>query len=78
MSEDIKSELKQEIQKIMDLLVQIDAYKEAVSDAKKAIKEEFGIPITTINKVVSILVKQNLEEEEAKWQEIRELIEICS
>lgn len=78
MADDIKANLKQDIQKVIDLLYQIESLKEAISEEKKAIKEEYDIPITTINKVVSILIKQNLEQEEAKWQEIKELIEVCS
>jgi hypothetical protein len=73
-----EKELKDEIREIVDLMIQIDSFKEAISEKKKQIKEEFDIPIITINKVVSIVRKQNLDEEDAKWQEIKELIALCS
>jgi hypothetical protein len=60
----LKQEIKTEINRIVDL--------------NKDIKNEYGIPIPTITKVVTILRKQNLEEEEQKWEEIKEFVDICS
>ena len=45
---------------------------------KKDIKEEFGIPVATITKVATIVRKQNLSEEEDKWEEIKDFVDACS
>jgi hypothetical protein len=45
---------------------------------KKDIKNEYGLPVTTITKVATIIRKQNLEEEEQKWEEIKEWVDACS
>lgn len=73
-----KDEIKKEIDRIVDLLVQRDSINESISELKKDIKAEYGIPVATLTKITTILRKQSLEEEDAKWQEIKELVEACS
>lgn len=73
-----KQEIKKELDRIVDLLVQRDAISESISELKKDIKAEYGIPVATITKITTILRKQNLAEEDEKWQEIKELVEACS
>ena len=68
----LKSELKQEIQRIVDFMIQIEAMRDKISALKKDIKEEYGIPVATIVR------KENLSEEEEKWEEIKEFVEACS
>ena len=72
------SELKQEIQSIVDFMIQIEAMRDKISALKKDIKEEYGIPVATITKVATIVRKENLSEEEEKWEEIKEFVEACS
>ena len=74
----LKSELKQEIQRIVDFMIQIEAMRDKISALKKDIKEEYGIPVATITKVATIVRKENLSEEEEKWEEIQEFVEACS
>ena len=74
----LKSELKQEIQRIVDFMIQIEAMRDKISALKKDIKEEYGIPVATITKVATIVRKENLSEEEEKWEEIKEFVESCS
>jgi hypothetical protein len=74
----LKSEIKKEINRIVDLMVQADAIRESIAELKKDIKAEYGIPIPTITKVASILRKQNLDEEDQKWEEIKEFVDMCS
>ena len=74
----LKSELKQEIQRIVDFMIQIEAMRDKISALKKDIKEEYGIPVATITKVATIVRKENLSEEEEKWEEIKEIVEACS
>ena len=73
-----KQELKGEISRIVDLMIQAEAIREQMASLKKDIKEEFGIPVATITKVATIVRKQNLSEEEDKWEEIKDFVDACS
>tara|TARA_Y100001938_G_scaffold142496_1_gene213822 strand:+ start:239 stop:475 length:237 start_codon:yes stop_codon:yes gene_type:complete len=73
-----KQELKSEISRIVDLMIQAEAIREQMASLKKDIKEEFGIPVATITKVATIVRKQNLSEEEDKWEEIKDFVDACS
>ena len=74
----LKSEVKKEISRIVDLMVQADSIRESIAELKKDIKTEYSIPVATITKVATIVRKQNLTEEEDKWEEIKEWVEVCS
>ena len=74
----LKHEIKGEISRIVDLMIQGEAIREQMASLKKDIKEEYGIPVATITKVASIVRKQNLSEEEDKWEEIKEFVDACS
>ena len=74
----LKSELKTEIQRIVDFMIQIEAMRDKISALKKDIKEEYVIPVATITKVATIVRKENLSEEEEKWEEIKEFVEACT
>lgn len=78
MEQALKQELRQEISRIVDLMVQIDSLRESISELKKDIKSNYDIPVATITKVATIIRKQNLQEEEQKWEEIKEFVDICS
>ena len=78
MEQVLREEVKKEINRIVDLMVQADSIRESIAALKKDIKEEYAIPVTTITKVATIIRKQNLDEEEAKWDEIKEWVDICS
>jgi len=77
MDYEIKQDLKKDISKLVDLLIQADSIREAISEIKKEIKAEYDLPITTITKVATILRKQTLQEEEEKWEELKELVVSC-
>ena len=74
----LKQELKGEISRIVDLMIQAEAIREQMASLKKDIKEEFGIPVATVTKVATIVRKQNLAEEEDKWEEIKDFVDACS
>ena len=74
----LKQELKGEISRIVDLMIQAEAIREQMAALKKDIKEEFGIPVSTVTKVATIVRKQNLSEEEDKWEEIKDFVDACS
>jgi Trp operon repressor len=77
MDEDIKQELKKEINRVVDLMIQADAIRDSMAELKKDIKSEYGIPVATITKVATIIRKASLEEETAKWEEITEFVKFC-
>jgi hypothetical protein len=78
MEQVLKEEVRKEINRIVDLMIQADSIRESIAELKKDIKTEYAIPVTTITKVATIIRKQNLDEEEAKWDEIKEWVDICS
>ena len=74
----LKQELKAEISRIVDLMIQVEAMREQIASLKKDIKDEYAIPVATITKVATIVRKQNLSEEDEKWEEIKDWVETCS
>ena len=74
----LKYEVKKEINRIVDLMVQADSIRESIAELKKDIKSEYAIPVATITKVATIIRKQSREEEEQKGDEIKEWVDICS
>jgi len=74
----LKAELRKEINRIVDMMIQMDSLRESIAELKKDIKTNYDIPVATITKVATILRKQNLSEEEEKWNTIREYVDICS
>ena len=78
MEQALKSELKTEISRIVDLMIQIEAMRDNIGALKKDVKENYGIPVATITKVATIVRKENLSEEEEKWEEIKDFVEACS
>jgi len=74
----LQEEIRKEINRIVDLMIQADSIRESIAELKKDIKNEYGLPVTTITKVATIIRKQNLEEEEQKWEEIKEWVDACS
>ena len=59
-------------------MIQAESIRESIAELKKDIKTEYGIPVATITKVATIVRKQNLDEEEEKWEEIKEFVDACS
>ena len=56
----LKEELRTEIQRIVDLMIQAESIRESMAELKKDIKNEFGIPVATITKVATIVRKVKL------------------
>lgn len=74
----LKAELRKEINRVVDLMIQADSIRESIAELKKDIKSNYDIPVATITKVATILRKQSLADEEEKWNTIREYVDICS
>ncbi len=74
----LKAEIRKEINKVVDLMIQADSIRESIAELKKDIKTQYEIPVATITKVATIIRKQNLQDEEEKWATIREYVDICS
>jgi hypothetical protein len=74
----LKAEIRKEINKVVDLMIQADSIRESIAELKKDIKTQYEIPVATITKVATIIRKQSLEDEEEKWATIKEYVDICS
>lgn len=74
----LKAEIRKEINRIVDLMIQADSIREAIAELKKDIKTQYEIPVATITKVATIIRKQSLDDEEEKWNTIKEYVDICS
>jgi hypothetical protein len=74
----LKAEIRKEINKVVDLMIQADSIRESIAELKKDIKTQYEIPVATITKVATIIRKQSLDDEEEKWATIREYVDICS
>jgi hypothetical protein len=74
----LKAEIRKEINKIVDMMIQADSIRESIAELKKDIKTQYEIPVATITKVATIIRKQSLEDEEAKWETIKQYVDICS
>ena len=59
-------------------MIQAESIRESIAELKKDIKNEYGLPVATITKVATIVRKNSLEEEEEKWDEIKEWVDACS
>ena len=73
----LKAELRKEISRIVDLMIQGEAIRESINELKKDIKAEYDIPVATITKISTIVRKENLQEEEEKWEEIKDIVAVC-
>ena len=73
----LKNELRKEITRIVDLMIQGEAIRESIAELKKDIKQEYDIPVATITKVATIVRKENMQEEQEKWDEIKDFVEAC-
>jgi uncharacterized protein YacL (UPF0231 family) len=74
----LQEEVRKEISRIVDLMIQAESIRESIAELKKDIKNEYGIPVATITKVATIVRKNSLQEEEEKWEEIKEWVDACS
>ena len=77
MEVELKAELRKEISRIVDLMIQGEAIRESINELKKDIKSEYDIPVANITKISTIVRKENLQEEEEKWEEIKDIVAAC-
>ena len=70
-------ELANEINRIVDLVIQREAINASISSLKKDIKDNFDLPTTTITKIVTLVRKENIAEEDEAWQEIKNIVKLC-
>lgn len=74
----LQKEFNKDMNAIVDIMVQMDSMRESLAELKKAAKAKYDIPVATITKVVTILRKESLDDEDEKWASIKEYVEICS
>ena len=68
-------ELKNELEKVVDLMVQIDSARESISSRLKDIKSEYQIEIPVARRVATVMRKNSRAEEEQKWEEFNEILD---
>jgi len=73
----MEKELKQDMSRLVDLMITAEAARDAIAEQKKHIKSEYEIAIPLITKIATILRKDALDEEEEKWNEIKNLVTEC-
>ena len=56
-------ELKNELEKVVDLMVQIDSARESISSRLKDIKSEYQIEIPVARRVATVMRKNSRSEE---------------
>ena len=71
----INNELKQELEKIVDLMIEIETCRESISSRLKDIKSEYEIDIPIARRVATVLRKNSRSEEEQKWEEFNEILD---
>ena len=69
------TELKNELEKVVDLLIQIESAREGISSRLKDIKAEYDIEIPVARRVANVMRKNSRSEEEQKWEEFNELLD---
>ncbi len=68
-------ELKNELDKIVDLMIEIESAREAISSRLKDIKSEYNIEIPIARRVATVMRKNSRSEEEQKWEEFNEILD---
>ena len=68
-------ELKNELEKVVDLLIQIESAREGISSRLKDIKAEYNIEIPVARRVANVMRKNSRAEEEEKWNNFNELLD---
>jgi sporulation protein YlmC with PRC-barrel domain len=74
----VKAELRKEIGRIVDLMIQQESIRTSISELKKDIKSNYDIPVATVTKVATIIFKKSLQDEEEKWNNIKQFVDMCS
>lgn len=77
LTDEEQKELRAEIQRIVDLMVQVKSGQESISSILKDIKDEYEIPSTVARRVATTLYKNNMMEEEEKWEDFKSLVDVC-
>ena len=69
LTDEEQKELKAEIDRIVDLMVQVKSGQDSISSILKDIKENYEVPMTVTRKVATTIFKQTQLDEEQKWEE---------
>ena len=68
-------ELRKDLERVVDLMIQIESNREALSSLLKDIKVEYDIEIPIARRVATIMRKENRAEEEEKWEEFNKILD---
>lgn len=72
-----EKEFKKDIGEMLVIMQEIETLKEDLAEAKKEAKEKHGLALPKINKILTLISKQTLAEEEQKLAEIARLVRTC-
>ena len=76
LTDEEQKELKAEIDRIVDLMVQVKSGQDSISSILKDIKENYEVPMTVTRKVATTIFKQTQLDEEQKSEEFTYLLEV--
>ena len=68
-------ELRKELERAVDLMIQIENNREALSSLLKDIKVEYDIEIPVARRVASVMRKESRSEEDEKWKIFNDILD---
>ena len=68
-------ELRKELERAVDLMIQIENNREALSSLLKDIKVEYDIEIPVARRVATVMRKESRSEEDEKWKIFNDILD---
>ena len=68
-------ELRKELERAVDLMIQIENNREALSSLLKDIKVEYDIEIPVARRVATVMRKESRSEEDEKWKGFNDILD---
>ena len=68
-------ELRKELERAVDLMIQIENNREALSSLLKDIKVEYDIEIPVARRVATVMRKESRSEEDEKWKVFNDILD---
>ena len=70
------TEIKESVDKISNILIEIDVLNESLKDLTSDLKEK-GYPVANLVAAAKLLVKQKHQDYRAKTDEVNSFIDVC-
>jgi len=68
-------ELRKDLERVVDLMIQIESNREALSSLLKDIKVEYDIEIPVARRVATVMRKESRSEEDEKWKVFNDILD---